>query len=177
MNDAVSVYTVDPTDPLEDLGDGLTCAQPGEAKPPLAHPQIARETCDRSGVIVRTSRSGFAETMSALVSAIERRGLTVFARIDHAAGARDTGLELEDEQVLVFGNPATGTPLMQADRRVGIELPLRILVWREAGEVRIGYNDPRQLSRSYDVERHSNTLEQMAGLLHTLSSEASDDPT
>ena len=69
----------------------------------------------------------------------------MFARIDHAAGAHESGLELEDEQVILFGNPRSGTPLMQDDRRIGIELPLRILLWRDGADVHIGYADPREL--------------------------------
>jgi uncharacterized protein (DUF302 family) len=125
-------------------------------------------------VITHRGTSGFAETMSALVAAIERRGLTVFALVDHAAGAREAGLELEDEQVILFGNPRSGTPLMQQDRRIGIELPLRILVWQEGAEVCIGYRDPRELSNTYDVRAHETTLDQMAKLLEELTTEAAE---
>jgi uncharacterized protein (DUF302 family) len=123
-------------------------------------------------VITHKSTSGFAETISALVAGIEHRGLTVFALVDHAAGARKAGLELEDEQVILFGNPRSGTPLMQDDRRIGIELPLRILVWQEGAEVCIGYRDPRELSNTYDVRAHATTLDQMATLLEALTTEA-----
>jgi uncharacterized protein (DUF302 family) len=110
--------------------------------------------------------------MSALVGAIERRGLTLFARIDHAAGARNAGMRLEDEEVVLFGSPRSGTPLMQDDRRIGIELPLRILVWREGDQVVVGYQDPRELSGMYNVATHEQKLEQMAALLDTLSADA-----
>jgi uncharacterized protein (DUF302 family) len=123
-------------------------------------------------VITHKGTSGFAETISALVAGIERRGLTVFALVDHAAGAREAGLELENEQVILFGNPRSGTPLMQDDRRIGIELPLRILVWQEGAEVCIGYRDPRELSDTYDVRAHETTLDQMATLLEALTTEA-----
>ena len=123
-------------------------------------------------MITHKGTSGFAETISALVAGIERRGLTVFALVDHAAGAREAGLELEDEQVILFGNPRSGTPLMQDDRRIGIELPLRILVWQEGAEVCIGYRDPRELSNTYDVRAHETTLDQMATLLEALTTEA-----
>jgi uncharacterized protein (DUF302 family) len=123
-------------------------------------------------VITHKSTSGFAETISALVAGIEGRELTVFALVDHAAGAREAGLELENEQVILFGNPRSGTPLMQDDRRIGIELPLRILVWQEGAEVRIGYRDPRELSDTYDVRAHETTLDQMATLLEALTTEA-----
>ena len=110
--------------------------------------------------------------MNTLVAGIERRGLTVFALVDHAGGARKAGLELEDEQVIIFGNPRSGTSLMQDDRRIGIELPLRILVWQEGAEVCIGYRDPRELSSTYDVRTHETTLDQMAKLLEELTTEA-----
>jgi uncharacterized protein (DUF302 family) len=74
------------------------------------------------------SSSGHGEALRRLLDAVERRGLTVFAQIDHAAAAREIGMELADEVVVVFGNPRAGTLLMQQDPRVGIELPLRLLV-------------------------------------------------
>ena len=120
----------------------------------------------------KRSASGYAETTRALVDAIERRGLTVFDRIDHAAAAREVGMELADEEVVLFGNPRSGTPLTQADPRIGIELPLRMLVWREGEEVLLGYRDPRELSGTYDVGSAQSTLEQMARLLDELTSEA-----
>lgn len=123
-------------------------------------------------MIVKSSASCYAATVRSLLAAIERRGLTVFARFDHAAGAREVGLELADEQVIVFGNARSGTPLMQSDPQIGIELPLRILVWREEADVSLGYRDPRELSGSYDVAHHSSTLEHMATLLDELTAEA-----
>jgi uncharacterized protein (DUF302 family) len=123
-------------------------------------------------MIVKPSASRYEATLRSLLAAIERRGLTVFARFDHAAGARAVGLELADEQVVVFGNARSGTPLMQSDPQIGIELPLRILVWREEAGVSLGYRDPRELSGSYDVAPHSSTLEQMATLLDELTAEA-----
>jgi uncharacterized protein (DUF302 family) len=123
-------------------------------------------------MVVKPSASGYRETASALIEAIERRGLTVFARIDHAAGARAAGLELTDEEVVIFGDAVNGTPLMQSDRRIGLELPLRMLVWSEAGQTFLGYDDPRELLASFDVDDHERTLQQMATLLDTLAGEA-----
>jgi uncharacterized protein (DUF302 family) len=125
-----------------------------------------------SRVIIRQSTRSHAQTVGELVAAIERRGLTLFAQIDHAASARAAGLELADEQVLTFGNPQAGTPLMQSDPRVGIELPLRIVVWSTATEVLAGFNDPRELAGSYALAEQHQTLEQMATLLEMLAREA-----
>src|SRR4051812_11099337 len=98
--------------------------------------------------------------------------MTVFARIDHAGAARDAGLELADEQVVLFGNPRAGTPLMQSDPRIGIELPLRILIWADASGVLVGYRDPRELGGPYDIAAEEPILEQMATLLAGLADEA-----
>jgi uncharacterized protein (DUF302 family) len=123
-------------------------------------------------MIVTRSSSSYVETTRSLVAAIEQRGLTVFARIDHAAGAREVGMKLADEEVVVFGNARSGTPLMQDDPRIGIELPLRMLIWREGEQVLLGHNDPRELSATYEVAPHAQTLEQMAALLGALAAEA-----
>jgi uncharacterized protein (DUF302 family) len=123
-------------------------------------------------MIVKRSTLSHAETVAALMAALERRGLTLFARVDHAAAAREVGLELADEEVVLFGNPRGGTPLMQEDRRIGIELPMRILVWREAEDVLLAYRDPHELSGTYSVAGHASTLAQMATLLDELATEA-----
>jgi uncharacterized protein (DUF302 family) len=123
-------------------------------------------------VVVRRSAHPHAATVQRLTEAIERRGITVFARIDHAGAARDAGLELPEELVLVFGNPRAGTPLMQHDPRVGIELPLRVLVWERDGNTHVGYLDPRALAAAYDLGDDAATLEQMAALCEQLAAEA-----
>jgi uncharacterized protein (DUF302 family) len=123
-------------------------------------------------MIIKASSSGFADTAASLIEAIERRGLMLFARIDHAAGAREVGLELADEQVLVFGDARGGTPLMQSDRRVGIELPLRMLIWCEGEDVMLAYRDPLELAGGYDLHGHEQTLGQMSKLLGELADEA-----
>ncbi len=96
----------------------------------------------------------------------------MFAQFDHAEGAQKAGLELADETVVVFGNPRAGTPLMQDDPRIGIELPLRILVWRGGDDVLVGHADPREWSELYDVGERVEILETMAALLEQLTAEA-----
>ena len=127
---------------------------------------------ENPGVVVKRSATGYAATVTALIDAIERRGLTVFARIDHAAGAREVGLELADEQVVVFGSARAGTPLMQSDPRIGVELPLRMLVWSDGEGALVGYVDPRELLDRYDVAERESMLEQMAALLAGLTDDA-----
>ena len=121
------------------------------------------------------SSSGHRDTLDRLLDAIASRGLTVFAQIDHAAAAREVGMDLGDEVVVVFGNPRAGTPLMQADPRVGIELPLRMLVWDGDDGTMVGYNDPRELADLYEVAPQVATLEAMGSLLDELAQEAAGE--
>jgi uncharacterized protein (DUF302 family) len=131
-----------------------------------------RPVGDNAVVQIIASSTGFSETLRRLLAAIERRGLTVFAQIDHGAAAREVGLELADEVVVIFGNPRAGTPLMQQDARIGIELPLRLLVWDRGDTAVVGYNDPGGLARSFDVGRLTQTLDAMSSLLADLAGEA-----
>jgi uncharacterized protein (DUF302 family) len=126
------------------------------------------------GLIVRWSRHEPKETMERLVAAVTGRGATVVARIDHAAAAVAVGLPLPPTEALVFGNPRAGTPLMQAAQTIGIDLPLRALVWQDqSGATRVGYNDPRWLARRHGAEVGAEaTLKAMADLLAAAVDEA-----
>ena len=123
-------------------------------------------------MVVVDSSSGHAETLDRLLAVLAERGANVFGQVDHAAAAREVGMELGPEVVVMFGNPRAGTPLMLDDRRVGIELPLKILVWEDDGGTHLGYTDPRELADSYELAPHAATLEAMAGLLASLAEAA-----
>ena len=102
------------------------------------------------GMISRSSRYSVDETMRKLEEVVRGKGLTVFARIDHGAGAREVSLDMQDEQVLIFGNPRAGTPLMVARPLVGIDLPLRVLVWRDSdGRVWVSYQDSAFVAKRF----------------------------
>ncbi len=112
--------------------------------------QAAAPTAD--GVVSKPSRYSVDETIRRLDEVVRGKGLTVFARIDHRAGAREVGLEMQDEQVLIFGNPRGGTPLMVARPLVGLDLPLRVLVWRASdGGVWASYQDSAFIARRYGL--------------------------
>ena len=105
-----------------------------------------------NGLTTLSSVFGPQDTADRLESEIKARGMTVFARIDHAAGAAAAGMTLRPTEVLIFGNARGGTPLMQAVQTIGIELPLKILVWQEAdGRTWLGYNDPEWLARRHGL--------------------------
>ena len=104
------------------------------------------------GLVAVKSPHSAKETMTRLEDAVTKRGLTVFARIDHAAGAAKIGKTLRPTEVLVFGNPTGGTPFMECEQSVGIDLPLKALVWEDAtAQVWIGYNDPAYLAQRHGV--------------------------
>jgi uncharacterized protein (DUF302 family) len=102
------------------------------------------------GLIAVKSPHGPKDTMDRLETLLKQKGLTIFARIDHAAGAARVGQTLRPTEVLIFGNPQGGTPFMQCAQTVGIDLPLKALVWQGAsGEVWLGYNDPVFLAQRH----------------------------
>jgi uncharacterized protein (DUF302 family) len=99
------------------------------------------------GLVALKSAHGAKETMDRLESAVKQRGLNVFARIDHAAGAAKIGKQLRPTELLIFGNPQGGTPFMECAQTVGIDLPLKALVWQDnSGQIWLGYNDPAYLA-------------------------------
>jgi uncharacterized protein (DUF302 family) len=104
------------------------------------------------GLVTLRSRFGTEATLERLEAAAKAKGMTVFARIDHAAGAREAQLSLRPSAVLIFGNAKGGTPLMQAAQTIGIDLPLKALVWQdEAGDTWLSYNDPNWLAKRHGL--------------------------
>jgi uncharacterized protein (DUF302 family) len=104
------------------------------------------------------SSHGPKDTMDRLEAEVKARGLTVFARIDHAAGAAAVGLSLRPTELLIFGNAKGGTPLMQATQSIGIDLPLKALVWQDAsGSTWLSYNDPGWLAKRHGLGREVET--------------------
>jgi uncharacterized protein (DUF302 family) len=104
------------------------------------------------GLITVKSAHSVKETMDRLETVVKRKGMTIFARIDHAAGAAKVGKKLRPTTLLIFGNPQGGTPFMECNQSVGIDLPLKALVWQDAaGEVWLGYNDPAFLAKRHGV--------------------------
>jgi uncharacterized protein (DUF302 family) len=104
----------------------------------------------QNGLITVQSRFGVAETIDRLAETVQHAGLHVFARIDHAAGARDVGASLRPTELLIFGNAKGGTPLMHDQQLAGMDLPVKALAWEDAqGKVWLSYNDLHWLA-----ERH-----------------------
>lgn len=119
------------------------------------------------------SSFGAKATMDRLEAEIRARGLNVFARIDHAAGAAEAGFELRPTSLIIFGNARGGTPLMQSAQTVGIDLPLKALVWEDAaGKTWISYNEPNWIAHRHEVANAEPIVNKMADLLHAISTTA-----
>jgi uncharacterized protein (DUF302 family) len=102
------------------------------------------------GLVAVKSPHSAKDTMNRLEELVKQRNLNVFARIDHAAGAARIGKTLRPTELLIFGNPQGGTPLMECEQTAGIDLPLKALVWEDAsGQAWLGYNDPGYLAQRH----------------------------
>ena len=124
------------------------------------------------GWIIKNSAASVEQTADKLVAAVEKAGAKVFARVDHAGGARSIDAELADMTLVMFGNPKIGTPIMQAAPKAGLDLPNRVLIWDEQGQTRIGYLDPAELKARYKVEGADKAFEVMTGALGKLTDAA-----
>jgi uncharacterized protein (DUF302 family) len=123
--------------------------------------------------VIELTATGDADRVEArLREALDAHGLQLFARIDHATGARKAGVELAANVLLIFGNTRVGTPLMQADPRAGVELPLRMLIWQDPDGTHIGYLDPRELANRYGLDGHEQTLARQTAVLAELAAAA-----
>jgi uncharacterized protein (DUF302 family) len=121
------------------------------------------------------SRFGTKETMDRLEAELRAQGMTVFARIDHAAGAAEAGLELRPTQLIIFGNARGGTPLMKSVQTVGIDLPLKALVWEDAsGTTWLSYNEPSWIAQRHGVANAEPVVSKMAAALSAISRTAAN---
>jgi uncharacterized protein (DUF302 family) len=125
------------------------------------------------GLVTLPSAYGVAETLRRLEALLAERGVHAFARIDHAAGAQKVGLPLRPTQVLLFGNPAAGTPLMQSSQTIGIDLPLKALAWEdEAGRTWLSYNRPDYLAQRHGVRDREPAVQSMTAALEAFAQAA-----
>lgn len=117
------------------------------------------------GLVSIRSHNGPEDTMNRLDAAVRVRGMMVFARIDHAAGAATVGLPLRPTDLLIFGNARGGTPLMESVQTIGIDLPLKALVWQDvAGNTWVSYNDPAWTARRHGIGVDATTTAMSAML-------------
>ncbi len=111
-------------------------------------------------------------TMDRLEKAVTAAGFKVFARVDHAAGAKTVDMQLAPTELLIFGNPKGGTVLMQQQTTVGIDLPLKFLVWEADGKVMIGWNDPQWMAERHGIDPQHPVIQKVNGALQKFAAEA-----
>jgi uncharacterized protein (DUF302 family) len=126
------------------------------------------------GLITIPSAHDVQETIDRVETIVKAKGMTIFARIDHAAGAKDVGLVLAPTLLLIFGNARGGTPLMQAKQQVGIDLPLKALAWQDsAGKTWLTYNDPQWIAERHGLGHEAEpTVKALSGALAAISKQA-----
>jgi uncharacterized protein (DUF302 family) len=125
------------------------------------------------GIVLVNSAHDVKTTADKLEKILTEKGVTVFARVNHAAGAESIGQSLRPMELLIFGNPKLGTPLMQKNQEIGLDLPLKALVFQaENGSTQIAYTDPAFLAKRYGMTEPANVFEQMGGALKNFTGAA-----
>ena len=119
------------------------------------------------GIISKASKYSVAETLDRVESVLRTKGMTVFARVDHSGEAEKVGLNMRPTQLLIFGNPKGGTPVMVAAPLAAIDLPLKALAWQDDdGKVWLSYNDPEYLKKRFGLtDEQIKTISGIGGLI------------
>ena len=126
-----------------------------------------------NGLVSVKSNHGVKETADRLENIIKKKGMTLFDRINHAAGAEKVGKELRPTELIIFGNPKVGAPLMQCGQTMGIDLPQKALIWEdEAGQVWFSYNDPGYLAQRHNTQGCVEVIKKVQGVLANFSNAA-----
>jgi len=126
-----------------------------------------------AGLVSKPSRYSVPETMDRLVAVLQAKGMTVFDRIDHSGTAKKAGLSMRANQLVIFGNPKGGTPLMVAAPTVAIDLPLKALAWEDAdGKVWLGYNSPTWLKERHGIRGKDDAIAALENALDAMTGKA-----
>lgn len=125
------------------------------------------------GLVVVQSAHGVEKTMARLEAQLREQGMQIFNRINHAAAAEQVGETLRPTELILFGNPKVGTPLMQCAQSIGIDLPLKALVWEDAsGQVWLAYHDPVALTKRHHISTCATMLPKIQQALKRISTAA-----
>jgi YD repeat-containing protein len=130
---------------------------------------LASET----GIVIKASKYSVAETLNRLEGVLKAGGMTIFARIDHSGEAAKVGLQMRPMQLLIFGNPRGGTPLMVASPTAAIDLPMKALAWEDtSGKVWLTYNAASYLKSRHDIKGRDELLKTLEGALDATTNKA-----
>lgn len=126
-----------------------------------------------TGVVTKRSAHSVQATLDKLEAIVTEKGFTVFARIDHAAGAEKVSLSLRPTQTLIFGNPKVGTKLMESNQSASLDLPIKVAAWEDAdGAVWVAYNDPAWMTGRHAIADRQAVVDKMTGALGKLTDAA-----
>lgn len=130
-------------------------------------------TAAAADMVVKKSAFDVKTTLDRMESALKEKGITIVARWDHAAAAEKADMKLRPTEVLIFGNPQLGTPLMQSNQKVGVALPLKVLAWQdEKGQTWLGYVAPQTLAKRYNIRDQKAVIEKMSKALQQFTDHA-----
>jgi YD repeat-containing protein len=125
------------------------------------------------GIVSKPSKYSVTETLNRLEGVLKAGGMTIFARIDHSAEAEKVGLQMRPMQLLIFGNPRGGTPLMVASPTAGIDLPMKALAWEDtSGKIWLTYNAASYLKSRHDIKGRDELLKTLEGALDAMTNKA-----
>jgi uncharacterized protein (DUF302 family) len=129
-----------------------------------------------SGLVTVRSNFSVRETGNRLAWLLEEKGMRIVARINHAAGAASVDMKLRPTELLIFGNPKVGTPLMQCEQTVALDLPQKMLIWEdESGTVWLTYNDPQYLAERHNIQGCEENIHNVAGALANFAKAATSE--
>ena len=156
------------------IGLGVTTLLIGLTLTYFSRQQAAAQATAPTGLIVKSSPHSVEETESRFKKILEAKGLNLFATVDHAQNASGADLELRPTRVVIFGNPKIGTPLMQCQQTIAIDLPQKVLIWEdEQGNVQLAYNDPQYLGGRHRLDGCGvESIKTIAGALNNLTNGA-----
>lgn len=126
---------------------------------------------DNHGMINMKSKYSVAETIDRLESALNKKGMTIFTRVDHSAGAKKAGMQLRPTELLIFGNPKVGTPLMLCSQTTALDLPQKALAYQDKeGQVWLAYNDPAYMAERHAIKGCDKAIQKVANALAKFTS-------
>ncbi len=124
--------------------------------------------------ITKTSKHDFQTTIEELKSTIKAMDLKIIAEVPHSKGAEMSGMELAPTHLLIFGNPKVGSQLMQKDQSIGLDLPLRMLVYEQEGKTYLSYHDPKNLAETYELGEKTRVLNKMSQAMGSISNSVAE---
>ncbi len=128
------------------------------------------------GLVSVNSVHSVSVTADRLENVLKNKGMTVFARINHAAGAEKVGITLRPTELVIFGNPKVGTPLMQCSQSIAIDLPQKALIWQdETGQVKLSYNNPQYLAKRHNTQGCDEVLNKVTNALSKFAAKATSE--